>query len=384
MKKIHLLTPGPTPVPPKVLEAMARPMIHHRTSEFQEIFKELNENLKYVFCTKRDVLTFASSGTGAMEGCIANLLNQGDTAIVVQGGKFGGRWTEICKAYGINTIVMDIAWGDAVSPGEVEKALKENPNAKAVFVTHCETSTGTLTDIKAIAGIVSKTNAVLVVDAISSLGAMELRTDEWNVDVVVSGSQKGLMIPPGLAFCVLSDKAWKLAEQSKFPKYYFDFIKARKSVQKNDTPYTPAVNLIIGLNEALKMVRNEGLDSVLKRHEKLASAARAGMKAFGLELFSKQPANSVTAVKSPSEVDSTKLVKLLRTKYGVSIAGGQAAVKGKIFRLASLGYMNKFDIILGVSAVGIGLNELGYKVDIGKGINAVEKVFLNDKEEAKV
>lgn len=384
MKKTYLLTPGPTPVPPKVLEAMARPIIHHRTAEFQEIFKEVNENLKYVFCTKEDVLTFTSSGTGAMEGSVINLLSPGDVAIVVQGGKFGERWIEICKAYGINVVSIDIEWGRAVDPKQIEMALKDNPQAKAVFVTHCETSTGTVTDIKSIAPVVSKTPAVLVVDAVSSLGAMELRKDDWNVDVVVSGSQKGLMIPPGLAFCALNDKAWELAKESKFPKYYFDFLKARKSVQKTDTPYTPGVTLIIALNEALRMMRAEGLDNVLERHSRLASATRAGVKAMGLELFSEAPANAVTAVKAPSGVDSGKLVKLLRTKYGISIAGGQGHLKGKIFRVAQLGYMNEFDIIVGIAAVAIGLNELGHKVNIGKGIGAVEEVFASNKVEVKV
>lgn len=384
MKKTYLLTPGPTPVPSKVLEAMARPIIHHRTSEFQEIFKEVNENLKYLFCTKEDVLTFASSGTGAMEGCVANLLNRGDTAVVVNGGKFGERWAEICETYGIKTIAIDIEWGTAIDPLRIETTLKNNPKVKAVFITHCETSTGTKTDVKSIASITSKTKAVLVVDAISSLGAMELPKDKWNVDVVVSGSQKGLMIPPGLAFCALNNKAWQLVPESKFPKYYFDFLKARKSAQKNDTPYTPAVNLIIGLNEALRMIKTEGLESVLERHERLALATRRGMQAMGLGLFSKSPANSVTAVKSPDSVDSAKLVKLLRTEYGISIAGGQADLKGKIFRIAHLGYMNEFDIIVGIAAVGTGLSELGYKIDTGKGINAAQEIFNRHGAEAKI
>jgi len=384
MKKTYLLTPGPTPVPPEVLETMSRPIIHHRTAEFQEIFKQLNEGLKYVFCTKEDVLTFATSGTGVMEGCVSNLLSPQDKVIVVKGGKFGERWAEICDAYNVNTIAIDVEWGKAVSPSHIKDLLKNNTDVKAVFTTHCETSTGTATDIKSIADAVSKTQAVLVVDAVSSLGAMELQKDNWGVDVVVSGSQKGLMIPPGLGFCTLSQKAWQIAEKSAFPKYYFDFIKARAKAQKNDTPYTPAVSLIIALNKALHMIKEEGLENVLRRHSLLARAVRAAVKAMGMEVFSSSPANAVTAVKSPNGIDSGKLVNLMRTKYGVGIAGGQAKLKGRIFRIAHLGYMNEFDIIIGLSALGMALAELGYRSDIGKGINAAQAVFNEAKIELNV
>lgn len=383
MKKILLLTPGPTPVPERVLLAMARPMIHHRTNEFQEILKEVEENLKYVFCTKNEVLIFASSGTGAMEGSVANLLSPGDTAIVVRGGKFGERWTEICGAYGINAVNIDVAWGDAVTPKQIESALKTNPSVKAVFITQCETSTGAATDVESIAGIISKTQAVLVVDAISSLGAMELKMDDWGVDGVVSGSQKGLMIPPGLAFAALSEKAWKMAGQSKCPKYYFDFTKARKAIQKTDTPYTPAVSLITGLNEALKMIRAEGLENVIARHSRLAQATRGAMNALGLELFSQYPSNTVTPVKVPVGVDGEKLVKNIRSKYGISIAGGQEEMKGKIFRIACLGYVNEFDLIAGISAIERELSEQGYKVELGKGVQAAQEVFSYDKSTCK-
>lgn len=383
MKKVLLLTPGPTPVPEKVLLAMACPMIHHRTSEFQEILKEAEENLKYVFCTKNDVLIFASSGTGVMEACTANLLSPGDIAIVVRGGKFGERWTELCGAYGINAVNIDVVWGDAVKPKEVEDALKDNKSAKAVFITQCETSTGAATDVEAIAKIVSNTPAVLVVDAISSLGAMELGMDEWGVDVVVSGSQKGLMIPPGLGFAALSEKAWRLVEKSKCPKYYFDFTKARQAIQKTDTPYTPAVSLIIGLNEALKMIRAEGLENVIARHSRLARAARNAMQAIGLELFSQYSSNAVTAVKVPAGVDGEKLVKNIRSRYGISIAGGQAEMKGKIFRIACLGYVNEFDLVAGITAVEMELQEQGYKVELGKGVRAAQEVFGYDKSTCK-
>ncbi len=379
MKKKVLLTPGPTPVPPEVLSALGRPIIHHRTSEFQDIFKEVNAGLQYVFATKDEVLTFASSGTGAMEGCVANLLSPGDLAICVSGGKFGERWGEICKAYGVKTIIINIEWGKAVQPAQIEEALKQNPEVKAAFVTHCETSTGVVTDVQALAKVVGATKAVLVVDAISSLGAMELAKDEWGVDVVVSGSQKALMIPPGLGFCSLSAKAWQLVEKSTNPKYYFNFTKARKLWQKADTPYTPAVSLVIGLNEALKMVQEEGLENVLKRHARLAQATRAAMKALGLKLLAEQPANAVTSVYVPQGIDGQKLVKLLRTTYGISIAGGQADLKGKIFRLAHLGYMNEFDMLLGIAAVEKGLVELGANIELGKGVKAAQEVFCGEK-----
>lgn len=373
MKKILLLTPGPTPVPERVLLAMAKPMIHHRTSEFQEILKEVAENLKYVFCTKNDVLVLTSSGTGAMESSVANLLSPGDTAITVRAGKFGERWSEICEAYGIKPVNIDKAWGSAVSPQEIETALKNNPQVKAVFITACETSTGVETDVKGIAQIVSKTNAILVVDAISSLGAMELKMDEWGVDIVISGSQKGLMIPPGLAFIALSSKAWALAEHSKCPKYYFNLKKAKKSAEKTDTPWTPAVTLVIGLNEALRMIKEEGLENVIARHSRLARAARCATTAMGLELFSKNPANTVTPVKVPAGIDGEKLVKDLRSKYGISIAGGQDEMKGKIFRIACLGYVSEFDLLTGISAIERELAVQGYKAELGKGLKAAQE-----------
>jgi aspartate aminotransferase-like enzyme len=376
MKKVLLLTPGPTPVPERVLLAMAKPMIHHRTNEFQGILKEVEENLKYVFCTKNDVIILAGSGTGAMESAVANLLSPGDTAIVVRAGKFGERWSEICEAYGIKPVNIDKEWGSAVTPSEIEAALKSNPNTKVVFITACETSTGAETDVKAIAGVVSKTNSVLVVDAISSLGAVELKMDEWGVDVVISGSQKGLMTPPGLAFIAMSNKAWALAESSKCPKYYYNLKKAKKSIEKTDTPWTPAVSLIIGLNEALKMIKEEGLENVIARHSRLANAARNAMKGLGLELFSQSPANTVTPVKVPAGVDGEKLVKDIRSKYGISIAGGQDEMKGKIFRIACLGYVSEFDLFSGISAIERELVNQGYKIELGKGVKAAQEALL--------
>ena len=371
--KNYLLTPGPTPVPPEALDAMARPMIHHRTPQFQAILKEVEENLKYVFQTKNDVLIFAASGTGAMEGTVVSLLSPGDKAIVVRGGKFGERWGELCAAYGIEFIAIDVKWGKAVDPQEIKKILEKDDKIKAVYVTLCETSTGVATDIKAIADITKDTQAVLVVDAISALGAVPLKTDEWGIDVVVSGSQKGLMIPPGLAFVSLSKKAMDLVEKSTLPKYYFDFKAHKKSIEKNDTPYTPAVNLIIGLGEALKIIRKDGIDSVIARHKKHAQAVRSAMKALGLELFAPDASSdAVTSVRVPEGVDGAKLVKTMRDTYGVAMAGGQAQVKGKIFRIATMGYITAADLKTGIETLEKVLGELGYKFDKGAGVKALE------------
>ena len=261
MKKNYLLTPGPTSLPAEVLEALAKPMIHHRTPQFQAILKEAVEGLKYIFQTKNDVFVLSSSGTGAMEAAVANLLSPGDTAITVEGGKFGERWTELCQAYGVKAEVIKVEWGKAVSASEIELKVK-NPKIKAVFVTLCETSTAVTNDIKAIAGVLKDTDAVLVVDAISGLGVIDLKTDEWGVDVVVSGSQKGLMLPPGLGFISVSEKAWKLVNQAKSPRYYFDLRLAKKAWEQTDTPFTTSVSLVVALNAALKMLKAEGLENV--------------------------------------------------------------------------------------------------------------------------
>jgi aspartate aminotransferase-like enzyme len=377
MRKNYLLTPGPTPLPPEVRAAMARPIIHHRTPQFQAVLKEAAEGLRYVFQSKNDIFILASSGTGAMEAAVINILSCGDTALVVQGGKFGERWTEICQAYGINAEVLDVEWGKAVDPAELEKRLKANPKIKAVFTTLCETSTGVVNDIAACGRLVKDTPAVLVVDAISGLGAINLKADEWSCDVVVSGSQKGLMLPPGLGFISVSPKAAKLIEGSKSPRYYFDLRKAKKAFDKTDTPFTPAITLIIALNEALKMIKQEGLDAVFARHRKLADATRQAAKALGLELFAPEAGSDVvTSVKVPAGIDGEKLVKTMRDTYGVTIAGGQAELKGKIFRFAHMGFIEEFDIIAGISCLEKVLAQMGYKFQMGAGVKAAEEIFL--------
>lgn len=377
MKKYYLLTPGPTPIPPEVALESALPILHHRTSEFGAIFTQVIEGLKYVFQTQGTVLLLTSSGTGGMEASVVNLLSPGDKVLVASSGVFGDRWIKILETYGIKPEIIRGEWSKAVSPEMIKEKLKTNSEIKAVFTTHTETSTGVVNDLKSIGEIVAKTDAVLVIDSISGLSAQELHMDKWSLDVVVSASQKGLMNAPGLAFVALSEKAWNLVEKAQLPRFYWDFLRMKKSLADKETPFTPAVTLIVGLNRAIEMIKKETLEKIWARHEKLARAARAGMQALNLELFAENPANVVTAVKSPAGLDSGKLVKKLREEYGVSIAGGQQELKGKIFRLAHLGYVNEFDILVGISAVERGLRELGYQnFEFGVGLAAAEKILF--------
>lgn len=377
MKKYYLLTPGPTPIPPEVALESALPILHHRTSEFGKVFTEVIEGLKYVFQTQETVLLVTSSGTGGMEASVVNLLSPGDRVLVASSGVFGDRWTKIIETFGIKPEVVRSEWGKAIDPEAVGKKLKSDSEIKAVFTTHTETSTGAVNDLKTLGEIIKETNAVLVVDSISGLCAQELHMDKWYLDVVVGAAQKGLMNAPGLAFVALSKKAWSLVEKAQLPRFYWDFRRMKKSLADKETPFTPAVTLIVALNRAIKMIKEETLEKIWLRHEKLAQAARSAMLALNLELFATNPANVVTAVKSPDGLDSGKLVKKLREEYGVSIAGGQQELKGKIFRLAHLGYVNEFDVLVGISAVERGLSELGYSnFNLGAGVSAAEKILF--------
>jgi aspartate aminotransferase-like enzyme len=356
---------------------MAEPIIHHRAPVYEKILQEVREGLKYLFQTKKEVLIFASSGTGAMEGAVTNTLCAGDKALVVEGGKFGERWANICKAYGVKAQVYPVEWGRAIDPALIAQALKEDPSIKAVFTQATETSTGVLYPIKEISAIVSRhPGTILVVDAISHLGAAELPMDEWKLDIVVAGSQKAIMLPPGLAFAALSDKAWEFVGKSTLPKFYFDFKKELKNLTQNQSAYTPAVSLVMGLAESLKRIQEERLENVFARHAKLAKATREAMLALGLKLYAPQAySNAVTAVVAPPGVDGQKVVKILRDKHNLTIAGGQDQAKGKIFRIAHLGYVDHFDIILAVAAVEMTLKELGYAVEMGKGVRAAMGVL---------
>jgi len=376
MKKYYLITPGPTPIPPEVSSKESLPILHHRTNEFGAIFSEVIEGLKYVFQTRGDVLLLTSSGTGAMESAVANLMNAGDTAIVASSGAFGERWGKILQTYGAKAVFVRAEDGHAVDPAQLQQAVKEHPEAKGVFCQHTETSTGIVSDLKKFGEIVAATPAVLVVDAISGLGGQDLQTDTWKLDVVVAGSQKGLMTAPGLAMISVSEKAWKLVEACKSPRFYLDYRTMKKSIPDQETPYTPAVTLIVAMAEALRQIKEEGLANVFARHAWLAEATRAGMQALGLTLFAKNPCNVLTSVVVPPGVDGKKLVKRMREDYGVSIAGGQVHLMGKIFRLAHMGYMDRFDVIIAISAVEMMLFDMGYKLELGKGVAAAQRVLM--------
>jgi len=378
VRKDYLLAPGPTPVPAEVLQAGALPIYHHRTPKFSKIVHDVSEDLKYLFQTKNDVYTLTSSGTGAMETAVVNLLSPGDKAIVIEGGKFGERWTKILKTYGMNPEIIKVPYGEFVTPEKLEETLKTHSDAKAVFTQLSETSTGVVYDTKGFGEVVSKTDAVLVVDGISGIGATELRCDDWNVDIALTGSQKGLMLPPGLAFISASDKAWKLIETSTCPKFYYSLKDARKSLEKDTTPWTPALTIILQLKEAMTIIKNETIEGMWQRHAWLANATRNAVGALELELFAKRPGNVLTSVKVPQGVDGAKLVKTIRDKFGVTFAGGQGTMKGNIFRIAHLGYMDRMDVIIAIAATEMALKEAGYPVKMGAGVAAAEEALIND------
>lgn len=376
MEKRYLLAPGPTAIPPEVLLKMAEPIIHHRNPMFEQVVAEVRENLKYVFGTKNEVLIFASSGTGAMEGSVTNMLSPGDKAICVRSGKFGERWANICKAYGVEAINIDIPWGDELDPGDIEKALKANPGVRAVYIQATETSTGARFPVKEIAAIVKNyPDTLMVVDGITGVGVFELPQDEWGIDILVSGSQKALMLPPGLAFAGVSDKAWEFSKSSKIPKFYFNWKKELEKIKENQTNFTPAISLIIGLRESLKLIRAEGLENVYRRIDILARATREGAMALGLKVLPKNPSPAVTAICAPEGVDGQAIYKTLWKKYGVTGAGGQDQLKGKIFRIATLGYADKYDVLTAVGALEFTLKDLGYKFQMGAGVAAAVNVL---------
>lgn len=379
MQKKYLMTPGPTPVPAEVLLAQARPIIHHRTSDFSAVLMQATDDLKYVFETQGDVLIFACSGTGVLESSIVNCFSAGDTVIVTRNGKFGDRMKQLSDVYGLNVIDLAYEWTEVVRPDDIAAALDENPGVRGVIVTQSETSSGVLNDVKAVGEIVAGyPDAVFIVDSITGIGAVDCKTDEWGLDVVMTGSQKGLMLPPGLAAVSVSEKAWKAYERSTLPKYYFDWGRYQKSLTKETTPFTPPVSLIIGLGEALSMIREEGLENTIARHAQLARATRAGVEALGLTLFApvEGRGNAVTPVWVPEDIDGKAIVKTMKDKYGVTIAGGQDDYAGRIFRIGHLGYFGQFDIITTLAALEMTLSELGWQFEAGAGISAAETVFM--------
>ena len=376
MKKYQLMAPGPTPVPSQVLLAMAEPIIHHRTPEYEALFAEVREGLKTLARTREDVIVLACSGTGAMEAAVANTLSAGDTVMVVQAGKFGERWVEIARAYGLRAIELTAPFGHTVTAERLAEALGAHPGVRAVLTQHSETSTGVLHDVRGYAAVTRRTDALLIVDAVSSLGIAPLEMDAWGVDLVVAGSQKGLMLPPGLGFCALSERAWERAAASTLPKYYFDLAAERRYARRNEAHFTPAVSLVVGLREVLRMLEREGLDRVLLRHDRLARATRAGCEALGLELFARAtPSPAVTSVAAPRGVDGEAIVAAYARGHNITIAGGQGEMKGQLFRLGHMGYAAEFDVIAALAALEQILADLGLPVDFGAGLRAAQKIF---------
>lgn len=372
MIKYRLMAPGPTPIPEEVLTEMANPIRHHRTPFFETIVKEVQEGLKWLYQTKNDVVVFASSGTGAMEASLCNVCSTGDKILVVDAGKFGERFWKIAKGFGVTADVIKVDWGKAVSPSAIADKLAQG-EYRAVCVQASETSTGVAHPIQKIAEIVKKyPNTVLIVDAITALGVVNLPTDEWGIDMLVSGSQKALMLPPGIATLSVSDKAWGLIEKSNLPKFYFNLKAERKALHDNTTAWTPAVTLFMGLKKVLEMLKAEGLENVFARHQQMAQSIRDAANAIGLKLLSPEaPSNACTAIFAPDGIDSGKIVKGLRDRFNMTIAGGQDEYKGKIFRIGHLGYYDIFDMVTVWAAVEKQLADLGYKFELGKGVAAI-------------
>ncbi len=375
----RLFTPGPTQIPERVQVAMSSPLTHHRGSKFKKIFEDVIEDLKYFFQTEGDVITLTASGTGAMEACVVNLLSKNDRVLTVSGGKFGERWGQLCQTYGADAQIMEIPWGQAVNPSQIKSHLEKSPDTVAVFLTHSETSTGVAVDLKSIAEVVKKhSEALLVVDTITSAGVLPFKMDEWGIDVAVTGSQKGLMCPPGLAAVALNDRAWKKVAVSDMPKFYFDLLKEKKAQESMTTAWTPAITLFMGLREALKMIREEGLENMWQTYELLAHATREAVKGVGLDLFAQSPSNSLTAVRLPESIDGLKFKRHLREKYGIEVAGGQAQLKGKIIRIAHMGYYDTLDMIAMVSALELALADFGWEFKHGDGVYTIQNIFMKN------
>ncbi len=384
IRKTRLLTPGPTPLYPPALHAMMGSDIHHRTEDFRNIYRATLADLKEVMGTSNDVLILVSSGTGAMESAISNLFSRGDKVIVCSAGKFGERWVEMAKAFGLEATVLKAEYGDTVKPEQVEAALAATPGVRGVFVQASETSTGAQHDIRAMGQAIAKTDAIFVVDAITGLGTMPIDIEGWGLDVLIGGSQKAFMIPPGLAFLSISAKAWAFAETATLPHYYFDLKKEKKNAALGESSFTPNTSLIIALNAALKYIKSVGMDKLVENAQLLARATRAAAVELGLELFAPgSPCSSVTAVKAPAGMDSSVIVKEFRNRFGAIIANGQGSMKGKIFRIAHLGYFDFADLFGVIAELEIILAANGHPVTFGKGVAAVQKIYAEAAAAAK-
>lgn len=376
--KERLFTPGPTPL---LMEAQARALtasLHHRTSAFRQLMRETIEGLQYYFNTRNDILIFTSSGTGAMEGAMANLVSPGERALVGTAGKFGERWLDLARAHGVEAVKVEAPYGHPLDVGEIHQCLEAKGPFRAVFVQATESSTGVSHDVKSIAALVRKLpDTCLVVDAITGLGTTDLCPDEWGLDVVIGGSQKATMIPPGLAFVSVGEKAWKLIEKSKSPRFYFDFARERKALATDEGSFTPATTLVVSLHATLEYIRKLGRENLIANAALLAEATREAAKALGLKLFAAcSPANALTAICAPEGMDSGTIIKEMRASFGAVVTNGQGSMKGKIFRLAHLGYYDMLDLFAVLAALEIVLLKLGHKVNLGQGVRAAEEVYL--------
>ncbi|MEL6553473.1 MAG: alanine--glyoxylate aminotransferase family protein [Cyanobacteria bacterium J06621_11] len=374
--KLMLMIPGPTPVPEKVLLAMAKHPIGHRSGEFSQLIAETNENLKWLFQTKNNVMTVNASGTGTVEAGIINFLSAGDRILVGSNGKFGDRWVQIAEAYGLDVTIVKAEWGTPLNPDDFAKELQADSDKKikAVMITHSETSTGVLNDLEAInKHVKAHGEALIIVDAVTSLGSYNIPVDEWGIDVIASGSQKGFMLPPGMGFITASDKAWEAYKTATLPKFYLDLGKYNKSADKNSTPFTPPVTLYFGMKVALEMMKEEGLENIFARHTRHKEASRAAMKALGLPLFAPDDYASpaVTSV-VPNGIDAEKIRSVMKNKFNIALAGGQDHMKGKMFRMGHLGFVSDRDVLCAVSALEATLAELGHKA-LSSGVAAASE-----------
>ncbi len=376
--KSKLFTPGPTKVPGAVLAAVGQQVLHHRSPEFSEKVRHVQDEFGRLLRTHNDTLLFTCSGTGMMEAAVANLLSRGDKAICLNNGLFGARWADICQAYGVSHIDYAVEWGKSIEPAELEDLIGQHPDAKAVLVVHSETSTGALTDIEAMAKVVVGHEAVMVVDATSSVGVHDIRMDEWGIDCIIAGTQKGLMTPPGVSFVSLNGKAWALVTESDLPKFYFDFTKTWKRLQrKGQTPFTTAVSLVYGLEVALAMMEQEGWDEVFARHARMGAATRAAVKALGFGVLPEHPVNGVTVAVCPQGVDGNRLIRVLDDEFGVRFAGGQDQLSGKVIRIGHMGGIRERDLGMAISSLERALAEIGHQVEPGVGLTALQRALMS-------
>jgi len=374
--KSKLFAPGPTKIPGAVLNAVGKQVLHHRTPQFSEKVRHVQDEIGRLLTTSNDVLLFTCSGTGMMEAAVANLMSRGDKAIVCMNGVFGTRWRDICRVYGLEIVEYAVEWGKSHDPTELAAILDANPDAKAVLVIHSETSTGALNDIRALGGVVADHGAVMVVDATSSVGVHEIKMDEWGVDAVVAGTQKAMMTPPGLAFVALNGRAWSLVTESDLPKFYFDFTTTWKRLQKKgQTPYTPAVSLVFGLEVALQMMEDEGWEEVYARHARMGEGTRAAVRALGMGVLPEFPANGVTVAVCPEGWDANQVVRVLDDDFGCRVAGGQLDLSGKVFRIGHMGGIKERDLPMVIGGLERTLVKLGYKAELGAGLTALQKVL---------